>query len=136
MPAPMYTPDLAARFYAACCLGKSIKEIASEFMVRTETINRWAKDEDKPEFKEAYELGKEAAEVFYEKMGRENLTESKPYFKESLYKFITGVRFNWSEKHEQTIKKDETPANEAELDQLIKNKMEQLGYTPQDVNPE
>lgn len=132
----MYTPDLAARFYEACLLGKSVKEIASEFLVRTETIYKWARDEDKPEFKEAYELGMQAAEVFFEKMGRDNLVEAKPYFRESLFKFITGVRFNWSEKHEQTIKKDETPANEAELDQLIKDKIKQLGYTPQDVIPE
>jgi hypothetical protein len=134
MTAIKYTPELAERFYRECCSGKSNKEIAAEMLVRAEIFNDWANDPDKPEFRDAYELGKQAQEAFWEQQGRINL--DNPRFKESLYKFITGVRFNWSEKSEQTVKNNNAPASEAELDQLIKDKLKALGLSESDVKPE
>lgn len=133
MTAPKYSPDLAQRFFVLCSLGKSMKEIATEFLVNVDVLASWAKDENKPEFKEAYELGKQAMEAYYDRLGHDNL--DNPRFKEGLYKFITGVRFNWSEKSEQTIKNKENSATEAELDLLIKDKLRALGLTDTDVQP-
>lgn len=134
MAATKYTPDLAERFYRECCLGKSKKEIAAEMLIYADTFDEWARDPDKPEFKEAYELGKQAQEAFWETQGRINL--DNPRFKESLYKFITGVRFNWSEKSEQTVNNSNLQVSENELDQLIKEKMKALGLSEADAKPE
>lgn len=126
-----YTPDLAERFYRECCLGKSKKEIASEMLVYADTFDEWARDEDKPEFAEAYKLGKQAQEAYWEKTGHVNI--DNPRFNANIYKFITGVRFNWSEKSEQTVKNSNPPTSEAELNQLIKEKLKALGLSDTDV---
>lgn len=128
-----YTPDLAERFYRECCLGKSKREIAAEMLIYVDTFDEWARDPDKPEFAEAFKLGEQAREAYWESLGRVNI--DNPRFKESLYKFITGVRFGWSEKSEVTTKSD-APATGTELDNLIKEKLKSLGLTDTDVKSE
>lgn len=134
MTAPKYTPDLASRFYALRCQGKTLSQIATEFLVDRRVFPDWAKDEDKPEFKEAYELGEQAAESHWEGLGQDNL--DNPRFKESLYKFITGTRFGWSEKLEKTIKNTTPALPDAELSQLIMEKLKALGLSESDAKSE
>lgn len=123
MYATKYNPDLAYRFYDLCKQGYAIKEIAAEFMVHPNVLLQWANDDDKPEFKSAYEMGKIAIEAYYHKQARNNMTN--PAFKDSLFKFYTGVLFKWSERSEQVVE-NKTPASDAELDQRIKQLEEKL----------
>lgn len=129
-----YTPELAERYYRLSCEGKSKRQIAAEMLIYADTFDEWARDEDKPEFAEAFRLGRQAQEAYWDGLGQNNI--SNPAFKEGLYKFITGVRFNWSEKSEQTVKNSSTPASEAELNQLIQEKLKKLGLNDTDVKRE
>lgn len=129
-----YTPELANRYYRLSCEGKSKREIAAEMLIYADTFDEWARDEDKPEFAEAFKLGRQAQEAWWEALGRINI--DNPKFKEGIYKFCTGTRFGWSEKTEQTIKTDNKPSSEAELDQRIKEKLKALGLNDTDVKPE
>jgi hypothetical protein len=120
----VYRPELSKVFLDLSKLGKNITQIAAELRVTTRTLDMWANDETKPEFKEAYELGRLYREAFWMKKGEDNLTN--PAFKEGLFKFLTGIYFKWSEKTEQTVKDERAPASDAELDARIKQLEEKV----------
>jgi hypothetical protein len=129
-----YTPDFAERYYRLSCEGRSKKQIAADMLVYADTFDEWARDADKPEFAEAFKLGRQAQEAFFDKMAFDNM--DNPKFKEGLFKYVTGMRFGWSEKSEQTIKNTLSPTSEVELDQRIKEKLKALGLNDTDVKPE
>lgn len=111
-----YNPDMCAVFVRLSQAGLSEQEIAAHFMVNLSTIQRWETSYE--EFRDAKALGKVMREAHYFKMGRDACISNDP-FREGLFKYLTGVMFNWSEKHEVTDVK--APKTEEELDQRIKD---------------
>src|SRR6056297_5007 len=76
--------------------GMSAVEIAAEFEVTIETINKWA--ETYESFNTAYEIGKAMHEAWWIRQGKDNLNERS--FNSSLFKFLTMNKLGYSDKVE------------------------------------
>lgn len=65
-----YTPEFADQFIELKTQGLSDLEVASHFNVDARTLYRWRKDLTKPEFIEAWEIGSQREEAWWERLGR------------------------------------------------------------------
>ena len=73
--------------------GSSIVEVCKFLGVNKSTWYRWLKDPRKGDFQEAAQMGLEASEAYWVRMGRENI-ENKS-FNTALYSFMMVNKFNY-----------------------------------------
>lgn len=72
--------------------GKSMLESAFDMGFCINTINKWRREH--PDFEKAVNIGKSLAEGWWQKQGRENI--SNPYFNQNLWLMNMSNRYAWS----------------------------------------
>ena len=88
-----YSPDLCEKFIELKTQGLSDLEVAAHFNLDVRTLYRWAKDERKPEFIEAWEIGSQRAEAWWEGLGRRGTAGEVKGFVPVSYIYNMKARF-------------------------------------------
>ena len=118
--------------------GKSMVQIAAIFGVDKTTMRDWAKDIKKPEFMEAYRLGRTCSEAYWEEVGQRGAKGLAQRFNAPAWCKIMGTRFkdDWAEVSTQKIelKNEFKSMSNEEIDDTIKTLLAQrnLNKTPND----
>lgn len=95
--AQVYKPEFHPLEYVRLAMdGKSEVEIAREFGVGVRTMRNWAAKFKM--FAQAYEMGSDFHEAWWVAEGKANLKNRS--YNTGLFKFLTGNKLGWSEKHE------------------------------------
>ena len=84
--------------------GASQIEVMAKLNITKETFNNWINEHD--EFSESLELGKVLSQAWWEKLGRDNITNSK--FKHPFWYMNMKNRFLWSDKPQNEEDKNVT----------------------------
>lgn len=104
--------------------GQSMVQVASFLGVTTRTLRNWFSDPRKPEFKEAVERGKVAAEAFWEDIGMRGMVGEIKDFKPATWQFYMKSRFHqdWADinRSEIEIKNGPTKLSDEEIEDKIK----------------
>jgi len=118
--------------------GGTLIEAAREMGISRSTLHAWAKstDKQKESFRETLKIGKEAAEAWWIRQGRDNL-ETRG-FNHGLWLINMVNRFGWTSSHskkeerkevEHTIEVKKKVDVDAILEKAIKKGVEDLGKT-------
>lgn len=86
-----YNPKFCAVVIAMGEQGKSETQMALACNVTRATLRNWAKDPDKPEFRQAIALAHDLSRMWWEQTGQENLKQFG--FQSGLYNKIISCRF-------------------------------------------
>ena len=84
--------------------GASQIEVMAKLNITKETFNNWIIEHD--EFSVSFEIGKVQSQAWWEKLGRDNITN--PKFKHPFWNMNMKNRFLWSDKPEKTEDQDIT----------------------------
>jgi transcriptional regulator with XRE-family HTH domain len=132
--------DLKTKRRVECLFdqGASIQEVARDMGISRSTFYKWmnGKDKRKEEFRKIVSIGKEAAEAWWIRQGRENLDNKG--FVYGLWLINMQNRFNWTSSHSRKEEKKEIEHTgvvevkkkvdvEAILEKAIKRGVEDLG---------
>ena len=96
-----YRSEMCAILEAMMREGASHIEVMAKLEINNETFNKWIEEHD--EFSESLERGEVLCQAWWEKLGRENITN--PKFKHQFWFMNMKNRFYWSDKPK--TKKDE-----------------------------
>ena len=105
--AQIWTPEMSRRVEALFHVGGTIAEVSREMGINRSTFHRWANstDREKQNFRNVVEIGKEAAEAWWIRQGRENL-ETRG-FNHGLWLMNMVNRFGWTSSHSKKEEKKE-----------------------------
>ena len=105
--AQIWTPEMSRRVEALFHVGGTIAEVSREMGINRSTFHRWANstDREKQNFRNVVEVGKEAAEAWWIRQGRENL-ETRG-FNHGLWLMNMVDRFGWTSSHSKKEEKKE-----------------------------
>lgn len=126
-----YDENMPALYYQYRAQGLTISAVAKKLGVTKSTIYAWKSDSSKPEFKEAFEAGQDAAQAHYEEKLKEFIEsgECKPAQKD-LIQFMLRTQFkeDWAESRNQTIEiTDRTKnLNDDNFKQLVTTELKRL----------
>ncbi len=95
---PKYDPAFVEQLPGMFANGESVAEVASELGVSRQAFYVWV--DRYPEFKEAYEEGKQLSEAWWTKLGRAGAT-GKVNIQPTVWIFNMKNRFDWRDKVEQ-----------------------------------
>lgn len=95
-----YTKSMSQRVIELMSEGASLAEVAADIGVSRETMNRWSKDDEKPEFCDAIKKGVELSEAWWLSEGRTSLRDN--HFNHVLWYMNMKNRFGWRDKNEVT----------------------------------
>ena len=100
-----YRPEMCSTVVKLMSDGKSVTQVAASLGVARNKIYKWAKDEDKPEFKEAFQLGQTMSEAWWEDFGRRGTMGELPNFKPVSWIYTMKCRFRdrWMDRTESKI---------------------------------
>lgn len=103
--AQVWTPEMSRRVEGLFHVGGTIAEVAREMGINRSTFHRWANstDREKQNFRNVVEVGKEAAEAWWIRQGRENL-ETRG-FNHGLWLMNMVNRFGWTSSHSKKRRK-------------------------------
>jgi len=103
----LWTPIMSRRVEGLFDQGGTMVEAARLLGIDRSTFHRWEKstDKEKSNFREVVKIGKEAAEAFWLRQGRENL-ENKA-FNHGLWLMHMVNRFGWTSSHSRKEEKKE-----------------------------
>ena len=87
--------------------GAALVEVAAALGVSRDTVNRWSKDEDKPEFSDAIKKGIELSEAWWMREGRTSLRDKD--FNHGLWYMNMKNRFGWSDRQQVQHSGGDTP---------------------------
>jgi len=127
--ATIWTDLMSRRVEGLFDQGGAMIEVSRLMGINRSTFNRWSKstDKEKQKFREVVEIGKEAAEAFWIRQGRENL-ENKS-FNTALYSFMMVNKFGYRSaysKQERDITETKTTKFEVKKAVDVKEIMEKL----------
>ena len=105
--ATIWTEIMASGIEALFDQGGTIVEASRLMGINRSTLHRWAtgKDKEKQKFREVVEIGKEAAEAWWIRQGRDNL-ETRG-FNHGLWLMNMVNRFGWTSSHSKKEEKKE-----------------------------
>lgn len=139
MPASKYTKEMGQQAYDLACQGKFDTQIARALGVTSQTLYAWANDKNKPEFKELWDMRKEARQAHYEDMVQKIIFEDRKCStaqKDLLVRtLITQFSGNWSENKKTTLEITDKTKNmsDQELERMIQTKIRQLSGLKPDL---
>ena len=84
--------------------GASQIEVMAKLKITKETFNNWINEHE--EFSESLDIGKVLSQAWWEKLGRDNMTN--PKFKHPFWHMNMKNRFLWSDKPENEVDKNVT----------------------------
>ena len=88
-----YTSEFAEKFIELKTQGLSDLEVAREFAIDVRTLYRWRSDPNKPEFQEAWEIGGQREEAWWENLGRRGTAGEVKGFVPVSYIYSMKARF-------------------------------------------
>ena len=104
--------------------GKSVTQVAASLGVCRDTFYQWYKHEDKPEFKEAVDLGMTLSEAFWENLGLEGTMGNLSNFKPVSWIYTMKCRFRerWIETNKSQVEfsTDTKDMSDKELNEKLK----------------
>ena len=105
--ATVWTDVMSRRVEGLFDQGGAIIEVSRLMGINRSTFARWAKstDKEKQKFREVVEIGKEAAEAFWIRQGRENLDNKS--FNHGLWLMNMVNRWSWTSSHSRKEEKKE-----------------------------
>ena len=105
--ATIWTDLMSRRVEGLFDQGGTIVEASRLMGINRSTFHRWAKstDKEKQNFREVVEIGKEAAEAWWIRQGRENLDTRG--FNHGLWLMNMVNRFGWTSSHSRKEEKKE-----------------------------
>lgn len=109
-----YTPDLCEKVIPLLKEGMSIEELGLELDVGYSTIYAWM--ERHPKFKEAINTGREYAQGWWMKQGRENVKTKE--FNSTLWYMNMKNRFKWKDKHDDDNSEEQKSLMQKLIDKL------------------
>jgi hypothetical protein len=103
----LWTPIMSRRIEGLFDGGGTIVEASRLMGINRSTFNRWANSigKEKQQFREIVEIGKEAAEAWWIRQGRENLDTRG--FNHGLWLMNMVNRFGWTSSHSRKEEKKE-----------------------------
>lgn len=119
-----YEAYMPAKLVELCSEGRSMVQVAREFGISKDTIYDWAKDINKPEFMQAYKLGRTCFEAYWEEIGMKGakgvLVKFNPMAWDRLMR--TRCKDEWSESAISKIelKNELKSMTNKEIDETIK----------------
>lgn len=123
-----YSPDLPEKYLSLAKEGKSPVQIGAALYCSPQMFYQWANEYS--DMKEALELGKILQMAKYEDYGEKGMNGFTKGWCAATFKYLTGVKFGWSEKHEISA------ADDKELtDEEITKRLAALGYKPNASQP-
>ncbi len=84
-----------------CSKGKSLKSFACSIDVHVTSLYDWEKQH--PDFSYALEKARQLAEIWWENIATEAVSDKRKFINTELFKYMTKVRFRWSEPQEIKI---------------------------------
>lgn len=133
-----YTDDMPEKFLDCRKQGKSIVQAASTLGVSRRTLEKWAKDESKPEFMQAYEIGFDAYQTYFENIVDQIIVDPEHKCTSArkdllLQKLKSQFSKDWTEhkRTELTIHDETSNLSDDELKERIQKMVKaQLGLKP------
>jgi len=125
----LYKPEYCKHLMIHMSQGYSFSSFAGRILVSEGCIDHWAIN--KPEFRQAKQIGKALQRMFYENKGMQNLGNKE--FNGQIWRFltqlnITEARFESKVNVEATIKSDVSKVKEMSTEDLIKLGKEAIKY--------
>ena len=120
-----YSPSMLPTLIELMSKGKSKIEVCAHMMISEKTLNKWLNEDDKPELKEAVELGLTLSEAYMESEAKKNLHNKD--FKDALWYKIMVNRYSWGDRSESIVNQTNTnkeSLSDAELAERVKALLE------------
>jgi len=132
-PKANYKKTYAKEFFNLSSNGYFPTEIAAKLGVPLKHLQRWSKDVRKPEFGQAWDLGKEACEAFHISKLNKMIDEgaSGPMLQSQQFILTKKFKENWSDKQEAKI---ELTSTEQMTDEQLKAQITRYLLKPNTKN--